>query len=301
MSATRNTLTNGLLLILTAACSGGGTGPSGGGADFSATIAGVGNWTGTSLSTQAVISTNGSFTITGTNGGANGVALSITLFNIKGPGTYPFGVGGSVRGGLGTVSQGTAIWSTPLSGSAGTVIITSVSNTRIVGTFNFTATPFVAGTTGNKEVSSGEFDLPVTGSGSITFADNIGSLFGGPTGTLGGAPWNAATVVTVSHPSSGTLTIGASNVDYNINVIISGFTGIATYQLGTGVARTVSVIRFTGGLANWGGTNASSGGTLTVTSYTQTRVQGSYNILLQPASGTSGTLALIGAFDVGLP
>lgn len=290
-----------LALILPAACGGGGTdnNPPGGNADFTAKIDGQ-SWTSVALSTQAVINNNGIFTIVGANAGSNPLAMSITLFYIGAPGTYSLGVGGSVPGGLGVLTAGAAAWSTPLSGAAGTITITNVSNTRIAGTFAYTATPFLVGTAGNRVVSEGQFDLPVTGTGSITVADNLGSKFGG---TLGGNPWNAATVVTVSHPSSGTMTIGASNVDYSINLIVSGFTGPATYTLGTGVARQATVTRLTGGTVTWGGSNATSGGTVTVTSYTSTRVKGTYAITLQPGVvfPGPGTLTLTGNFDMGLP
>jgi uncharacterized protein DUF6252 len=288
-------------LILTAACGGGGTeNNSGGNANFTAKIDGA-SWTSTALSTQAVINNNATFTIVGASAGSTPTALSLTLYYSNAPGTYPLGVGGTVPGGIATLSLTSSFWSTPLSGAAGTVTISAVSATHITGTFSFTGTPFTVGSTGNKVVTEGQFDLPVTGSGSLTVPDNLGSKFGG---TLGGSPWNAATVVTVTHPSSGTMTIGASNVDYNINLIVSGFTGVATYTLGTGVARQATVTKLTGGTTQtWGGSLATSGGTVTVTSYTQTRVKGSYNITLQPGVvfPGPGPLTLTGNFEVGLP
>lgn len=287
-------------LILTAACGGGGTENNpGGNANFTAKIDGQ-SWTSAAISTQAVINNNAIFTIVGASAGSSPLAMSLTLYYVGAPGTYPLGVGGTVPGGIATISAGATAWSTPLSGAAGTVTITTVSSTRIAGTFSYNATPFIIGTAGNREVTEGQFDLPVTGTGSITVPDNLGSKFGG---TLGGNPWNAATVVTVSHPSSGTMTIGASNVDYSINLIVSGFTGPATYTLGTGVARQATVTRLTGGTATWGGSNALSGGTVVVTSYTATRVKGTYNIILQPGVvfPGSGTLTLTGNFELGLP
>jgi len=289
------------VLTLTAACGGGTTSnnPPGGNANFTATIDGQG-WTSSTLATQAVISNNATFTLVGANAGASPTAMSLTMYYIGAPGTYPLGVGGTVPGGIATLTAGVSGWSTPLSGAAGTVTISSVSTTRIAGTFSYNATPFLAGSAGNRAVTNGQFDLPVTGTGTLTVPANLGSKFGG---TLGANPWNAATVVTVSHPSSGTMTIGASNVDYNINVIVSGFTGVATYTLGTGVARQVTVTRVTGGTLTWGGSNALSGGTITVTSYNTSRVQGTYNITLQPgiAFPGPGPLTLTGSFDVGLP
>lgn len=286
--------------LLIAGCGGGSTtNNSGGNANFTASIDGT-PWASLATSTQATISNNAVFTLVGVSGGSAPTAMSLTIYYVTAPGTYPLGVGGTVPGGLSTLTAGAQGWSTPLSGSAGQVVVTAVSPTHITGDFNYDATPFLIGSTGTRHVLSGHFDLPVTGNGTLTVPANLGSKVGG---TLGGNPWNAATVVTVSHPSSGTMTIGASNVDYSINMIISGFTGATTYNLNTGVQRQVTLTRTTGGFVTWGGSGGLSTGTVIVTSYTPTRVKGTYNISLQPgiASPGPGTMTLTGNFDVGLP
>lgn len=282
-----------LLLVLLAACGGDGTGPGGGGgnAAFSATIDGT-PWTGAELTTRANGSANGTFTITGAETGANPTSLGITVFNIAGPGTYPLGVGGSVVGGTAAISAGASSFLTPLSGSAGTVTITAVSATHITGTFAFTAG--AAPTT--RVVTGGSFDLPVVSSGSVAVPPYAGSRF---TGTLGGTPWNAATVVVASAPSSGTLGAAVSNDAYLIHMFVSGWTGAGTYALGTDGARYLSVTSTSGALQSWGSQTAATG-TVTVTSVSASRVAGSFDATLGAVVGGGGNLQLTGTFDFGI-
>lgn len=250
-----------------------------------------------SLSTQVIGAAGGIFTIVGGSAGSNPTAISITLYHVGSPGTYPLGVTGTVPGGIGTITAGTSGWTTPLSGAAGQVVITAVSATRIAGRFEFTAAPTV-GTGPNRMVTGGEFDLAVNSGGNVAVPPHAGSKFGG---TVGGLPWNAATVVMVAPPYSGTLTIGTSNTGHNINLIVSGYAGPGTYALGTAVARHVTVTALNP-TRTWGGSNALSGGNLIITGATSSRIVGNYNINLQPGivfPGT-GTLALVGTFDVGI-
>jgi hypothetical protein len=275
--------------LLASACSSSPSGENGGDtAPFAAQVDGAA-WNSVTLSTSAHGYTNGTFTLIGSTIGTNQLSMSLTLDNVAGPGTYPLGVGP-------TVVAGAVSWSTSLSGAAGTVTVTAVSATHITGTFSFIATPFSGNPTGNRTVTQGSFDLPVTSTGSVAVPDNIGSKFGG---TLGGSAWHAATVVMVAPPSSGTLTIGASKVTHNINLIISGYAGVGSYTLGTGAQRSMTVI-LSGTVQNWGAIGTGSTGTVTVTSASSTRIRGSYTATLQPGGGASGTLTLSGSFDVGL-
>jgi len=176
--------------------------------------------------------------------------------------------------------------------------VTAISSTKIAGTFSFVAGPTQGtATTGTKTVTEGQFDIPLQNPGNYTPADNVGSTFGG---TLGGAPWNAATVVMVGSPASGTLAGGASNVDNMISITISGITGVGTYALNTGVARFMTVTN-PNGTVRWGGSNALSSGSVVITSLTTTRVKGTYNATLQPSLGATGTMTLSGTFDMGIP
>ena len=283
-------------LAFMAACGGSdNTGPGGGGgnASFTAKVNGA-SWTSAAIVTQATGNAGGAFTLVGGTGTAGGTTLAIILYNIDTPGTYPLGVGSTVRGGTATVTAGSNTQLTPLSGTAGTVTITAVSATHITGTFAFDA-----GAAPNAiHVTQGAFDLPVTTSGgSIAVPAYAWNSFAG---TLNAAPFVAATVVMVAAPASGTLGVGIGNDTYQINEIISGWTGVGTYTMNTGVQRQFTAIK-SGTTQFWGGAGALTSGTFTVTSQTATRLQGTYDVTLAPAGGSaSGNLHLEGNFDFGI-
>jgi hypothetical protein len=250
-----------LILPLLTACSKDNTGPGGGdgGSFFRARIDGV-PWSSLPFAMGGSADDGGIFTVVGSN--ATGTGLSLVLYHIGAPGTYKLGVGGSVPGGAGTLTVSPSSWWTALTGNSGEVTVTTVTPTRIVGTFHFDAKPFSGGAAGNKTIDQGEFDITFPTPGSITLHPGAGSTFGG---TMNNAPWNAATVVTVSHPSQGILTVGASNDVHNINLTVSGFTGVGTYALGSGVARYMGVTLL-GFSQSWGGTQTTATGTITISS-----------------------------------
>jgi hypothetical protein len=282
----------GMLALLVSCGGDGGSGPNGGDANFTATIDGSA-FTALAASTVAQISNQGNFAIVGASG--TGTSITLILYSIGGPGTYPLGVSGTVRGGLGTVGTTSSSLSTPASGTAGSITISQVSATRIAGTFNFVAGAAPV----TKTVTNGSFDLPVTGNGSINVPDFAGSRVDG---TINGTPWNAAGVVMVAAPSSGTLGVGFSNLTYQMNLIISGWTGVGTYTMNTGVSRQMTVMATDGSLRLWGGTGGLTTGTFTVVTATATRIGGNYDITLQPAAigQAAGNLHLVGTFDIGI-
>ncbi len=283
-----------VLSAVLVACGGDGTGPGGGNAAFSATIGGSA-WTAASATVAAQGSTNGTFVVVGGELGSAGTArtLSLILYNIDALGTYAIGVGPTARGGIGTVSGVGAAVSTPLSGAAGSVTISAVSATHIAGTFAFTAG--TAPTT--VQVTGGSFDLPVTSTGSIAVAPYAGNQV---TGTIDGAAWNAATIVLVSPPSSGSVAMGASNDMYSINFTFSGWTGAGTYALGSGVSRTITVVK-SGTTQSWGGSLAPGTGSLVITTATTTRFGGTFDVILPPSNGGGGaSLHFVGTLDAGV-
>ena len=284
-----------VLIGLLGACGGSSTEPNDGDMSLSATIDGS-QWSANGSTTAANAIAGGNFTVVGAD--QNGRVLTLTVYNIGAPGTYPLGVGSSVFGGTGILSEGATSWWTPLSGAAGTVTITSVSATRLVGTFAFSAVPLVGTAGGTRSVTNGAFDVAVNSSGNVTVPGNAGSRFGG---TLGGAAWNAATIVMVSTPASGTLALGASNDVHQLNITVSGFTGVATYTMNTGVARYVSVSNLSTG-KTWGGSGATTSGSIVVTSVSAERIAGTYDLTVQPGAANPGTgdLTLTGTFDVGI-
>jgi hypothetical protein len=274
------------------------SGPAGQGGPFSAKIDGVA-WASPALYSAAAMGNNAVFSIIGTDGAVgNATGVSLVLYYIDQPGSYPLGVGGSVRGGTAIITSGSSSWATPLSGNAGTVDVTSVSSTRIAGTFSFNATPQSGAAQGTRAVTQGVFDVPVqSSSGTFSVPAHLGSKFGG---TLGGQPWNAATVVMVGAPASGTVVIGASNTQHSITMILSGFAGAGSYALNTGVARSMTVT-LSGTSSQWGGAGALSSGTVNITSVTASRIAGTYTATLPPSVSASGTMSLSGTFEVGIP
>jgi Family of unknown function (DUF6252) len=284
-----------LLLALASACGKSSTGPGNDSSKFTATLDGT-PWSANSTTASATGATGGVFAIAGAD--AAGTAVSLVVYNLGAPGTYPLGVGGTIFGGSGTVSQSSSSWWTALSGNAGSVTITAVSATHITGTFSFVAVPLVGGGS-NRTVANGSFDLPVTSSGSVAVPANSGNTIAA---TLGGSPWNAATAVMVSGPSSGTVFVGWTNDSYSVNLVISGFTGAATYQMNTDVSRYFSITQ-TGTSKTWGWSGAKNTGSVVVTSVTTSRIMGTFNVTLQPGGGSPGTgdLTFVGSFNIAIP
>jgi hypothetical protein len=290
--------------ILLAAC-GGESGPSGdadghftalvGGEEFSSDPAYV------NLGVNVTAQAPGIYVISGGHvEGTSSEAINISLYNVRGPGTYAIGVGPTVDGASAVIVDDGKGWGTDLSGDAGTVTITQLSATRIKGTFSFVAQAVSGGATGTREVTNGDFDLAVKSSGSLpTVPEEKGGF---ARGSVDGA-WNASTAIALT--TSTTLGLTASNTAHTVSVSIGAFTGEGTYSLSqTNPIRIVQVQ----GPANdpagsdccWGGTTGT--GTITITSATSKRVTGTITATL-PASGGTATsdLAVDLEFDMGLP
>jgi len=201
-------------------------------------------------------------------------------------------------GGTGIVSSSTGrSWFTPGSGAAGTVTVTTLTATHIVGTFSFNAEPLGGGATGTKVVTNGAFDLILAGT-LATLPDNQGSV---TTGTLNGAPWTAATSFMTL--SGGSLVINVSNTSYIIGVVMTAYAGAGTVDVGLlpGKAAVSAVVPTTGVGPSWVADTGHSG-SFTVTSMTATRIRGTLSATLNPlaGSGATGNLVLENfAFDIG--
>ena len=294
----RNSACAAAVALLLTACGGGNDNPAGNGntGNFRATIDGAA-WTANTVGSAAAA--GGIFTITGVQVGS-ATGMTMTLYAIGSPGTFPLGTGPTVAGGIASVTQGSSIWSTPLSGAAGTVTVTAVSPTRIAGNFAFNAPPLLGSTqTNTRAVTAGAFDIPVSGGpATLVVPDNAGSKV---TGTAAGQAFNAATIVTVTSPTiGGTFTFGASNAQQSMNVILSNYTGVGTYTMGSGgVARTITLTNVTTPTGSWGGSAASTVGTMVITSATSSRIKGTLSATLQPiGSGAPTTLNV--SFEIGI-
>lgn len=285
------------LFLILAGCSGSKLTDTGDTADtgsFVATVDGL-PWTTNSGHRSAGVATNGTYTISGTNGdSSSSLNISLVLKSIRSTGTYTLGVGTNVTGGSVTMRSGASTWSTPLSGAAGTVTVLTLTPTRIAGTFSFSALPAIAAS-GAKTVTSGAFDLPITGSTTVNIPEASGGFV---SGSVGGTAWNAASVSWISLPGSGALAAEWRNTAYKVNVVASAFTGEGTYVLGTNAARYFLVTDLANSGQVWGGIDLSSG-SFVVTSYTSSRIKGTFDVVLQPSplGSARSPLRVVGSFD----
>jgi hypothetical protein len=298
----------GLLLIT--ACSGGDgpTGPNppppGGNASFTASVDGQG-WTSAAALTNVTAAQSGTYIISGSVlTGASTRAITLNLMNIPGPGTYPLGTGAGVSGGSAIYAESAGGWGTPLSGEAGTINITTLTATRIAGTFSFTAAASAGGATGTRTVTNGTFDLEIN-SGTTTPVPEKNRMV--LRATIGGQSYNASTLVSTGSPAT-IFVFGGNNTRHSINIAMTNLPGPGTYALGGGVLSSVQVGAppgepVTGPLCCWNGTFAGSTGSVTVTSITATRMTGTFSFTLQPGGLGAATAPLTianGSFDVGL-
>ena len=230
--------------------------------------------------------------------GTNATVILITLWNLRGPGTYPIGVGPTTVGGTGQVTENGLSWITPLTGTAGQVTITTLTDSRIAGTFTFTAEA-VGGSTGTRAVTNGQFDYPIEPMGNVVpIADNAGSRV---SGTIAGNSFYGATV-TGGLIASNTLIFNASSErGYYISFSLGSVTAPGTYALTTSnPARYIIVSQAASLTATWGSpTTAGSSGSVTITSFTPTRIAGTFTATLAANPGATGTVAVTGSFDIG--
>ncbi|HET9037729.1 MAG TPA: hypothetical protein VFN45_16065 [Myxococcaceae bacterium] len=314
----RTLLRLSLCAVLVSACGGGGGNNNnpggGGGSGFSARIDGQ-SWQAEPIgvTAAAVSSVPGALVVVGsqTSGGVTR-SLTLSLYNISGPGTYPLGVSSDVFGGIGQVGEGTGggnsqAWITDNTGAAGTITLTSLSGGRIVGTFAFVAAPGHTNTVGGtRTVTDGAVDLPLSGTLAPVPA-NVGSTV---TAQLGGQSYTASAVNAVAtSPLGGPgLQLSSSNKDHGLSITLGEVSAPGTYALDNmgGAARLMNAGR-NGGDANhccWGGGHTGADvGSVTITSLTADRVKGTFTATLQPVPGKPASTVLSvtsGSFDVGL-
>jgi hypothetical protein len=297
------------------ACGGGdndGGGGGGGGTGFTAVVAGD-PWEAEEISivAQANAGVQGSILIQGTdNSGATNRSITLTLYNVRGPGTYPLGVGSEVYGGRGSTGEGTGggdadLWSTPNSGVAGTVELTQASGGRVVGTFEFTGEATDDNIDMNdRTVTDGEFDLPLTGT-LTTLPANQGSKV---SARLNGRLYNAWGVNGLLTDFTGGpgIRVTTSTGEDGLEVQLVGVTATGTYAISDASPLRIVTVGRNGGDAQhccWGLNEGGDVGTITVTGITPDRVQGTFSGTLQPHAGAPATAPLVvteGSFDVGI-
>lgn len=292
-----------LAILLLAACGGSPTGPNpgggGGGADkMTATIDGQA-FAATLVQANPVSTVPGSLSFTGVvTSGSTARSISIALGFIPGPGTYPLGMNiGSSPGGTANYVSGSSSWLTPLTGAAGTITITTLSATRVVGTFSFTAPPIVGGGA-NVVVTNGTFDVPRSTGYTVPTADEAGSTI---RATINGSPFVGATVIGIGGGTE-TRVIGGNNTVHSFSIIVGPISGPGGGALtGSTVPLRKVTVQLMGTVQSWGGAG-NDVGTLTITAITATRITGTFSGTLAPNAGTTGSLVVTnGTFDIRTP
>ncbi len=302
-------------LLVLGACGGGGdsNGPGGSTSGFTAKINGQ-SWEALPISivAQAIAGVPGGVLVLGSQTtGAVSQGLTISLYNITGPGTYALGVSSDVFGGIGQVGEGNGggnanSWITENTGTAGTITITKLSGGRIAGTFSYVAEPGQNNAVGGtRTVTDGEFDLEFTGTIAPVPA-NVGSVV---SALFGGQLYNAWSVFGLLQDDLGGpgFQFSTSTKEHGLSILLGGVTAPGTYTIShTSPVRSIGAGR-NGGDANhccWGGGgSALDVGTITITSITATRVKGTITATLQPSPGKPATTPLVitnGTFDVGI-
>lgn len=294
------------LLLLLAACGGSSTGPDDGGGGggggngtnrVTATIDGQA-FTGGTILAVPVSTVPGSLGFQATQVTGNTArTIAMYLAFIPGPGTYPLGMNiGTSPGGTVSVTTGASAFTTPLSGAAGSVTITSLTSTRVAGTFTFTAAATLG--TATTTVTNGVFDVPLSTGYVVPTADLAGSTM---TATINGTPQVMATLTGIGGGAS-TRVLGGMNLDYSISITVGPITAPESGPL-TGFTvptRRVTITRV-GTAQSWGGTGNDTG-TLTITSISATRIAGTFSGTLAPNAQTTGTMTVAnGTFTVRTP
>jgi hypothetical protein len=303
-----------LASLLLAACNG-GTGSGDGDAPFTAKVDGE-PWAAVAISITAnALGTPGSVLFQGTDAASDGSSRSLTLtvYNISGPGTYPLGVsetgfGGDASYGAGEGGSGQGqIWGTPGTGLDGEITFTAFGAGRIAGSFRFTATPGRNNTVGGtREITDGKFDLALTGNLRPVPA-NAGSRL---SAKLDGKPFNAASIPLPSLMDilgGQGLQVSASSSENIINLQLTDAPGAGVYALSNMTpSRGITVGRNTPVTSPccWGSTGVPDSGSVEITSLTADRVKGRFSGVLKPRSGSRATAPLVvtdGEFDLGIP
>ena len=288
----RNALALTALAVSAACGGGGGDGDGGGGPGGQSNMTAQIDGNDFSALGNATRSAGGIYTITGLDAPS---AISIQLYNIPGPGTYALGMNATGFGGTGIVSSTNAGWGTVLNGRAGSVTITTLTDTRIAGTFHFDAEPTNGTAAGTKEVTDGEFDMLMQTAGAWTPPDPWdGSQLNGRIGTdtvIG------ATMAVIFN--GGTLLFTGNDLASVLAITVGNLTSTGSFSFhDSAPVRRIQYSDPNGTFIYL--TDSTSAGNITVSTFNANRIAGSYTATLKRL-GAAGTVNVSGAFDIGIP
>jgi hypothetical protein len=236
------------------------------------------------------------FSVTRTVGTTTTLAMFM-LWNIGGPGTYDLGVNATNFGGtFGFGNTTGAVWSTPLSGAAGSVTITTLTATRIAGTFACTLDSVGGDAHDRLTIANGSFDFPIVSNTAGSLPENAGSRL---SVTVDGEVWNAAEIMSIRSGAGGSNIIcSADNLAGNLGLGIAGATAPGTYPVGSAAGLGFSDAS---GAGTWGGAPGDSGA-IVITSISPGRIKGTFGGRFAATPGTSAGMHMVdGTFDLGIP
>ena len=304
-----------LFLTLSLAACGGdkGTGGDGGGGSgpISARIDGKAWASGEAMAKCQAMPLPGGLLIQGAQAtSSSGTAVVITLYNIKGPGTYALGVGTTAFGGILAMTiadgkGGSKTWVSTMDGLSGSITFTKVGADGVAGTFSATLEPGSDTDGSGIEITDGKFDLPLTGT-LVPVPDNAGSRV---VAKLNGEPFNAVgvTSLTATQLRGQGLQFSALSSGRSISMTLMDVEEAGTYSLkDASPVRTLAVVfSSAASTGSWGPTGVrQDSGVVVVTSLTATRAIGTFSATLSPQTGASATEPMVitdGEFDIGLP
>jgi hypothetical protein len=264
-----------------------------------------------SLSAQVDFGVPGSVFFLG-NQTVDGVTrgITVTLYNVSGPGEYPLGTDISIFGGIGQTGEGTGsggnanTWITKNNGRSGKVALKSIGEGRMTGTFEYTGEPGRNNDLGvDRAVTEGEFDLAYTGT-FVPAAEGKGSRV---SATLNGKPYYAASVSALlkDHTGKAGFQFSSTTSENGVSVHLEGVTAPDSFGLANISPIRTLVAGRNGGTAEnccWQ-TVTGNPGYIVVTSLSANRVKGRFAGTIKPGSGKPATADLVienGIFDVGL-
>lgn len=85
--------------------------------------------------------------------------ISLGVAGLTAPGTVNLNLATGGQGSLAIVANATGGWGTAFNGGTGTITVTTLTATRIAGTFSFDAVPGSGNAAGTLQVRNGKFDV----------------------------------------------------------------------------------------------------------------------------------------------
>jgi hypothetical protein len=267
-------------------------GLSNGGNSMTATVAGAA-WSSDpaliTLTGSATPTPRGTITISGTRTtGKATISLTLILSYVQGAYTYPLGVDTETTpGGTGQVILGSDVWMTPLSGAAGTVVISKRTDTQIVGTFSFDAEAVAGAMPATQTVTGGAFDITVA-AGLPPLPTLLGST---ARATIDGKEWKAATTVAASTGPDG-FVLTAGNTEYALTLAPKVLVGTGnTYGIPSQMSLSVTRV---GTTESWSAVTGPDVGSVTIGVFNANRLSATLQATIPPLAVATMDLTLGG-------